>query len=353
MGKKWLWGALLVISVAVLTVFSVKHVSREPSAVLTKLKLGEITEQVYADGSLAAGSTTPYYMPISGRIVALNVKDGERVTAGDVLLSVDTADLQQQLQVDQNDLKIMEINRQSEKKTNYDQLKITKDRSGQSDIMDKEKSQEKLYELNVNNKKLDIASLQKQMDHSKLTAVQSGVVTDIAVKQNAYISQGAPVFSLLDAAHLKVKANLNQLDANKVKTGMEATITGDAFHDTFHGKVTFLSPIAAAGGSGQDPSVAVKVTLNNRSAELRPGYNAMLEIDLPGQSHPLAPLTALHSSGGKTYLFTVKQGTIAQVPVTTGKSNDTQIEIISGVKNGASIIKNASGLTNGEKVKAK
>lgn len=174
----------------------------------------------------------------------------------------------------------------------------------------------------------------------KVTAEQDGFLTELQLHEGQMVMEGTPVLVITETEDLRVLASVSELDANKVKTGLPATITGDAFTDTYQGKVTYLSPIAApAGPASKDPVVEMRIDLDQTDANLRPGYSASVEIELEQpDAHLLAPLTAIKHEGDKSYVFREENGKAVRQEVTLGLEDEEHVEILEGLQAGDKII---------------
>lgn len=349
MNKKVLWGTVLALSVGVLGGVNVYRLNKSVDVELVKVEEGTITEQVYASGKLESVSVTHYFMPLTAAVGKLDVKIGAKVKKGQTLLTLQATELQQQLQVERNNLRIAErelMNAQAKNLDASDNLFG----GGQKVEIDLTP-----YELRVENAKLVVNNLEKRIANTKIVAKSDGVVTELAVREGQMVPEGTLAVVITDPASLQVRANLNEVDASKVKLDSPVVVTGDAFTDTYEGKISFLSPLAApAGPTSKDPVVEMVVTLNKKTPELRPGYNASVEIPLPQAPRILAPLTAVKHEGEAAYVLKIENNQAVRVDVKTGKEDEEHVEILEGLNVNEEIIETADdNLKPGKKVQVK
>lgn len=345
--KKIIWGTVLAVSVVGLSGVGVYKANKSIDVSLTTIKEGTLADKVFASGTLEATRETSYYAPQNGVVRTIQVKLGDKVQKGQVLFTMNTSDLEQQLDVENNNLKIAQLERDEAKKQN--------DQASSNPLVPKQTVNLETYDLKVQNAQKTVDALQKKISASEVVATADGVVTQLAVKAGQAAGEGSPVLTVINQDGMQVRANLNELDAGKVKSGEPTKVTGDGFSGTYDGKITYLSPIAApASPTSKDPVVEMVVLLNKTAPELRPGYSASVEIDLPADKHLLAPLSAVKHEGNKAYVFTIDSANKAQrVDVKTGKEDEDNVEILSGLHAGDKIIDHVpETVTVGKKVSA-
>ncbi len=352
MKKKLIIGLILVLSVGTIFTYNLVRLNHSIPVTLIKASTGKIAEKIYANGVLESSRVTKLISEVSGKAAEVKAKVGDQAVKGQVLLVLDTADIERQLEVERNNLKLIQVEREQARKQHFETVKqeITSGQNKSNDTLDLTS-----YDLRIANEKITIADLEKKLANNEVVADQQGVITAINVEQGQSIQNGIALFEITDTQHLRVKAYLNQLDANKVKLAMPAVVTGDAFADAFDGSVSYLSPVAApADPTSKDPSVEVRIDILHVKPELRPGFNATVAIELQAVPHVLVPLTAVQREGEHDYIYRIKDGKAARVEVKLGQEDDTHAEVLSGLKDGEEIIADVTKqISEGKKVKPK
>jgi RND family efflux transporter MFP subunit len=210
-----------------------------------------------------------------------------------------------------------------------------------------------LYALRLERAERSMEALEEQIKANRLQSTVEGVVTDVLVKEGQTVAEGTPAFIIVDQKRLRVKAYLNELDVGKVKLGMEAKIIGDAFSDSYSGKVSYLAPNAVpVDSASRDVAVELWVDLTDTDDQLRPGYNATVEIQINQIPSLLVPLTAVRHKGDKTFVFMIENGLAVEHEVTTGDDDGENIEILTGLEAGDEVISElTNNIAHGNKVK--
>lgn len=210
------------------------------------------------------------------------------------------------------------------------------------------------------------------LDAVTVTAPSDGVVTALSVSEGGSVSAGggsgsssgggttagttaattgstgssAPVV-ISDTGALKVTVAVNEVDIADVKAGQEATVTFDAVEGLeITAKVTWVSP--NSGSDGSVTTYEVELTLAKQDARLRTGMTATADIvTVTVADALLVPKSSVKVDGTTKYVTVVKSdGTQEKRTVTTGPSDDTRVQVLTGVVEGEKITTTASSSTN-------
>lgn len=135
-----------------------------------------------------------------------------------------------------------------------------------------------------------------------------------------------------------VNVTLSEVDVPNVKVGQKATVTFDSISgETFTGEVATVDRIGSV--SNNVTSYGVNIKLDTSSDKILPNMAATANIIVDTAANVLeVPSAALITSNGETLARTLQNGKEVDVPVTIGISDDTNTEIISGLKEGETVI---------------
>ena len=154
-----------------------------------------------------------------------------------------------------------------------------------------------------------------------------------------YSSSNATAFTILTEDSYKISLSVDELDILSVKQGQTANITLDALDgESFEGTVTKVGTVGSTSGSSAKYTVEITVP-KEENMLLGMSASATIQIDEVDDA-VLIPLSALQESGGKSFVYTEKSedGTLSgKVEVETGLSNDSQVEITSGLSEGDTV----------------
>lgn len=348
--KKWVWGVILGLVLVVLVLANLKGLNRTQSVKVAEVSEGKIVEQIYTNGRLEPIKSVDVFSPVGGVVQALKVKEGDSVTKGQPLLTLKMDAVKEQLEKEKLSLELTEAERFTAKKQHFDKFKEQMTEDPDQTVEDLDLTS---YDLKIRSSKLTISALEKQLNNSMVYASAGGVVTQVSVKEGQLMAEGSQLVTLADLSSFKVKANLTELDSGKVAMGMKAVVTGESISGTYHGEVTYLSPTAVLNdATSKDASVVMEVTLTDIAAELRPGYNVSIEMEIPDKPRILVPIEAVKYEGEEVFVFKIEGDKAVKSIVKIGKEGEEQVEVVTGVSKGDRVVVGgADQLRDGDKVK--
>jgi len=297
-----------------------------------KVKIKDIEEVVTYSGTLEAEKAALVGPELSMKINKILVQEGDNVHKGQVLAIMDSTQLRQaeaQFEV---------------AKKNYERMKSLKntgsvDKQTFDQIESAYKTAESAYNFIKNN--------------TQIKAPFDGIVTLRTKHEGESFSPMLPsaygdpaLFRIVTLDKLKMNVNISDVDINKIKKGQKAYIFVDSEPDQyFLGTVTFISPEADMM-SGTFPCA---INIDNRDHSLKPNQFALTDIVIKSSSKTLIiPKDALVDDN---YVFVVSKSKASKQAITRGLSNETEVEILSGLsENDLVIIGGAIGLPDGSEV---
>jgi membrane fusion protein (multidrug efflux system) len=173
----------------------------------------------------------------------------------------------------------------------------------------------------------------------------NGNVANIMVDVGAVVTPQAPVAVVMDYARVKVEFNVAEANMNCIGKNNRVMINIDALPtEEFQGSVSEITPVV-------DPTTrtfGVTAIVYNSNKLLRPGMTARVKVNLGEKKNVLVvPRDALLDS----YLFVVSDSTAERRDVVTGIIGDENVEILSGVHDGETVVViGQERLAGGEKV---
>ncbi|RUM40781.1 MAG: hypothetical protein DSY70_02860 [Desulfobulbus sp.] len=148
-----------------------------------------------------------------------------------------------------------------------------------------------------------------------------------------------PILYLPDVSRFIVRTKVREVDLYKIKVGQKASVRIDAYPDlAFTAQVQSIGALAAETqpGRGGGKYFQVIMTLEGTDRRLRPGMTARVSINGERADNVLLlPVQAVfQESNGKAFCYLSTFRSLRKVPVITGRDNDVQIEVVSGLKEG-------------------
>jgi len=288
---------------------------------LATSKSAEVSDDIFAIGTLLSDESADVSAETSGRIVAINFADGAAVTAGDVLFRLDDALAQAVL----NDAKAkLGLAKTVQARTQA----LLKSRT-----IPQSQAEEAATALVLAESAVALAEVQL----AKLTirAPFTGRAGFRAVSHGAYVQAGAPLVHLEKIDLLKVAFSVPELQFTQLRVGQSVTVTADALTaQTFTASISAIDPLVDVSGR----AVRVRASLENRDGLLRPGMLVRMNIRGGSRTTVTVPEAALVPRGNGSVVYTAEGEKVREVAVTTGKRRDGAVEILDGLAAGQSVV---------------
>ena len=148
-----------------------------------------------------------------------------------------------------------------------------------------------------------------------------------------------PTVDLIDSSCLYISAPIDEIDAPRIRTGMDARIHLDAFAErSFSGHVRRIAPYVL-DQEKQARTVEIEAEFDNPEAdELLPGYSADVEVILDSRENVLRiPSTVIHD-GSHVFVYDAGTGTISERAIGIGIANWDYTEVVSGLADGDRVV---------------
>lgn len=200
-------------------------------------------------------------------------------------------------------------------------------------------------ELEIRAKKIAIqqeedALLTAQQDLAEyyIRAPFDGLVASLDVEKGETVSSGNAAVTLVTKQQI-AEIELNEVDVSKVAVGQKVTLSFDAVEDlSVTGSVAEIDTIGTV--SQGVVSYVVKIAFDTQDDRIKSGMSVSADIITEAKTDVLSVSSAAvkSQSNGEQYVETLVDGQPQRKTVTTGISNDTMIEIITGLSEGEQII---------------
>jgi HlyD family secretion protein len=332
-----------------------------------KVARRSIESSVLASGKLVHEQEVKLTTEEIGRVTAIYVEEGARVTKGQLVLQIDDQRLRAAVEQNQASVRVQEIAIQRQQ-LQVENLRTQWDRT--KGLHDQKLIDDDRYTTATNNLQIaevDLRSsretlsqaralLDQAQDRLAKTRVYSpidGVVTtlDIKVGETAISSStnipGSNLMTIANPASIHTEVNVDEADIANVAIGQRARVYAIAYPDQpVDGIVDSISVSAKVAQGQQGQSFAVKIGLvDPEKITLRPGMTCRAEIFTATKNDVLAmPIQAiqveedLSANETQRHVFVVNGNRAARVAVEVGLSDDTYQEIKSGVSENDEVI---------------
>lgn len=318
------------------------EIAKDDTSKLEKIKTVELqtlsaqTFNNYVDvqGRVDADENVSITAEMPGTVSRVMVNVGDAVKVGQVLGELDSKALQQGLAELQNGLEL--ANTLFEKQKNLWDQKI-----GTEMQYLQAKNQKESLEKRA-------ATMQEQLKMAKIISPINGIVDAVDIKIGQATAPGMPAIRVVNMNNLKVKAEVAESYASKVKTGNDVVIIFPDMHDTVKAKIAYSAKVI----SQLNRTFTVTVNLDN-SKEYSPNQLAIMKIvDYSNPKAFIVPVGTIQHAGGGDFIFIADGTKVKKVKVKVGKIYNGKAEILDNLKEGDKlIVKGFQELNEGEVIR--
>lgn len=355
--KKYIY--LLSISTAALLMSSCgskdqKSVADNSPAISVKTNQVEANSNspfLSVSGKIQASNSADLSTRMMGYINKIHVNVGDKVSKGQLLVSINNSDLQAksaQVNAGINEATAAFNNAQKD----YNRF--------QNLFADNSASQKEMDDMTANfemaKARLESANQMKneinaQFAYSNITAPFSGTVTSKNVEEGNMANPGIPLISIETPGHFEVMAMVPETEISQIIKGTEVDVIVKSINKTLKGKVIEVSTSAKNTG-GQ---YLVKIDLDKTDTPILSGMFTTVQFPIERKEKSemvLIPTEAIITNGQLSGIYTISQTNTAILRwLRLGRTFGNQVEVLSGLNADEAYIVSAEGkLYNGVKV---
>jgi HlyD family secretion protein len=308
-------------------------------------------------GTVKACQRAKLAPPAGGQIARLPVKKGDRVQAGQVLLELWNDDIRAELQVTQRDAAATRARRdeacvaarvarrESDRLASLVERKLVSAElaeraAGEADAR-AAACRASAEQIRVSEARIEAA--RARLERTLLRSPFAGTVAEINGEIGEFVTPSPvgiptpPAVDVVDTSCIYITAPIDEVDAPRVREGMPARVTLDAFRDrSFRAHVRRVAPYVL-DVEKQARTVEVEAEIDEAGdALLLPGYSADVEVILAERSDVLRIPTRALIEGKRVYVL--EDGRIRSRDVTTGIGNWEHTEVTGGLEAGARLV---------------
>lgn len=297
-------------------------------------------------GDVSTKQNVLIYPEMAGTLQRVYVKEGAKVSRGQVLATIDDGGMSSQL---------------SQLKSQAALAKTTFER------------QERLWNQNIGSEiqflqaktnyeaaENMVSQAQSQLGKSTIRAPFSGIIDNVIKDQGTVVAPGpgSEVFRIVNLSDMYIEVEVPESYIDNVTKGKEALVYFPVLGDSIVTKIretgNFINP--------SNRSFEAEIPVPNKDGRIKPNLTAKVAInDYTSEEAILIPTSIIsENADGEQYVFVAEEpntdgeALVKRSVITTGKTQGANIEVLSGLADGNQIIKEgARSVKDGQKVKIK
>lgn len=307
----------------------------------------EVDEYYRTSGTVKAATISDVASRIMGAVTSINVKEGDRVAEGDILLTIDDRDSRQRARAAgeahleaENYLEAADENKHLAELT-YERYKsLYDDKAISAHEMDEIETRKDVAAFETERARAALGRAKANMEEAeinlgftKVRAPVTGIVTGKDVEVGSMAVPGRVLMRVEDTSSFRLDVSVDEKMSGRLEPGMTVKADVEALGKRIEGTVTEVVPAVDPGTR----SFLVKIGLDGEG--LKTGLYASVLIPSGKREALLIPPSAIVKKGQLEGVYTVNgEGVATYRLIRTGSEYDGRIEVLSGLRDGDVII---------------
>lgn len=308
---------------------------------LTRVTRADISRMLQLTGSVVAVPNRDVKVSalVAGRVTELNVAEGDRVTAGQLIAKIDDHTYRDQVSQAEAGVTTAQANVENAKlNLARNEDLVQRGISARKDLEDA-RTESSVMTAALRQAEAALSTARLQLSRTEIHSPLTGTIVKRFVSGGEQVdgTAAAPIVEVAELSEVELMANVPAADLSRMKAGETVQLSSAALPDkTFVGRVIAISPaVDPATNSG-----LVRIRIPNPSGQLRLGM--FLGAQVPVETHTKAltvpPAAVYRDQDGNPRVFLVSGDTATSTPVKLGIEAPDRDELLSGVKEGDSVI---------------
>ena len=292
-----------------------------------RLEYSDFTQELVSNGIISARRKANLRFEVAGVVTSIELKNGDRVTKGQKIATLDRFKLSKDMQQAKDNLERA-------------RLSLLEILAGQGyAIKDTASVPDEIMKIAKVRSNYDHASIQYELadynlQNSVLYAPFDGVIANLFTKEYNTPSSSEPFCTVLDHQSMEVSFTALESELSQINTGDKVMVTPYALNGvSVEGRISEINPVVDQNGV-----VRMTAALNNPNHKLYDGMNSKILIQQNMGQQLVIPKSALVLRTNRKVVFTYKDRRAQWVYVETGAENSTGYVITAELAAGDSVI---------------
>ncbi len=387
---------LLLLGLLVLGLYGGSRFLLGEKVAVSRVEQGELKQAIVASGRVRTPQRIDISAQISGRVAQVNVREGEAVTPGSVLLQLDTAELkaavaQARASLNQSEARLKQLGdlsrpvaeqalRQAEAnvqqaRKQYERAEeliakgfySTAQRDESKRALDVAESQWRSARLqlasnqpggsdarvaasNVEQARATLALNEARLGYATLSSPVAGTILTRSIEAGDTVQAGKVLLTLAPQGETELTAQIDEKNLALLQVGQPALASADAYpHERFKARINYIAPSVDA----QRGSVEIRLRVAEPPTYLKHEMTVSIDIEAARRASALMiPADTLRdANGAQPWVMLVREGETRRQPVRLGARGAGKIEVLEGVMAGEAVLPASLNLPENRRVR--
>lgn len=288
---------------------------------VAKVKASDFADDATAVGNLKSNESVVLRPETAGRVSAISFKDGSIVAKGTVLVALDAAIQEAELQQAKANLALASSNHQRNQ-----------------ELLGKKFLSQQAVDSSAATLKVQEAAVQladAKLAKTRVKAPFKGMVGLRNVSVGDYVKEGQDLINIEDIGTLRADFKLPESYLGRLNKGLAVEVTSDALPgERFKAVLDAVDPMVDQGGR----AISARARLDNAAGKLRPGMFVRVRLLFGDRKAVLMVPEQAIVPGAQPAVFRVVEGKAALVKVKLGIRRAAQVEVVEGLVEGDLVV---------------
>ncbi len=287
-------------------------------------------------GSLDADKVVDVRSETEGIVQRILADEGQRVTAGELLVQLDARELRARYEAARATLERARAEERNLRTRVERNEALLAQGAISPQAFDDLQTNYELAQARAEEARANVALARRMLEKAEIRAPFAGVVGSRSFYIGDLIEQGSMLYTIVDDDTLKVEFSIPERYAGGIQRGNPVSLeVGSLPGRRFRGSVTFVSPLVER----ESRTIVVKAVIPNPEGRLRAGQFADVEVALQRRRDAvLLPETAIVPRSGQNFVFLIRADTARRREVRVGERRWGLVELRSGVSPGDTVV---------------
>jgi RND family efflux transporter MFP subunit len=288
-------------------------------------------------GPLVAPQTAVVRAKAGGTLLALNVAEGARVQAGQVIGRIEQAELGSRVAERGAQLESARAALVQAERTHLSNERLAQQQFISPNALENSRAALDTARAQLNAAQASLETTRVGLRDANVLAPISGIVAKRHVLPGEKVSPEQQVLTIVDLAQLELAGAVGTHEVSRLAPGMAVQVQVEGMPTAVEGRIARIAPAAEPGTR----SIGITIVIKNAKETLRAGQYALARVTLADDTDRLTlPLAALGNTAGQDHVWVIEGGLLARRAVTVGRRDerDGRVEVLNGVVPGTQVL---------------
>ena len=324
----------------------------------TVATMAELSTALAVTGNVKAIQSAVVKARVAGEVKRLDVREGDRVSAGQLLGQIDATEYQWRLRQAEDQAQAAQAQLDIAQKALDNNKALVNQGFISRNALDNSVSSAAGATASLQAARAGAELARKAVADSEIRSPIAGLVSQRLAQPGERVGLDARIVEVVDLSRLELEIAVAPEDVVQLRLGQQAQVQVDGLPQPLQARLVRINPSAQAGT--RSVLAYLELPASAQAAGLRQGLFGRGQIELLRKQALVVPASALRSDQAKPYVLTVVDGQAVVRPVTVGAAgnvvlggvNESVLEITSGLQAGATVLRGSVGtLREGTRLK--